>query len=80
MYRTTDLGLASAIHSLGYAYDSIVRLSPKKLQFIFPDHPDILAIEQAWFRGNLPVAAPSYWASIRLLKSKIYELQRQGSE
>jgi hypothetical protein len=75
MYRTSDLGLASAIHSLGYPYSDIVRLSPKKLQFIFPDDMNILAIEQAWYQGTLPVVAPSYWNSTKLLKSKIYELQ-----
>jgi hypothetical protein len=79
MYRTSDLGLASAIHSLGYPQTDIIRLSPKKLQFVFPEHPDVIAIEQAWYQGALTVIAPHYWGSMKLLKARIYEIQNQRS-
>lgn len=75
MFRTSELGLIAALHSLGFPQQEIVRLSDKKVEFKYQELPEIKMIVDAYYANTLTVYANTYYSSLKTVKSQIYALR-----
>jgi len=72
LFKTYDLGLASALITDTFKLLKLVKDNPKKILFCFQND---LGIEQAvedYFSCNFQVDAQTYWNNIKSLKNRLY--------
>lgn len=73
-FRTSDLGLASALVACGYNFRELNRLTRKKLEFVFERTEGLdEAIQKYWSR-NLPIDAQTYSLAQKGVKNRLYEM------
>lgn len=71
-FATADLSLAAVIN-LWFPLDSVNKLDNKKFEFLFYRNSEIDKIVDAYWRGELKVEPKQYFATLKILKSRIYE-------
>lgn len=74
LFRTTDLALASVIN-LYYPLELVDRSDQRKIVFLFRTCPELVELVQHYWKKELKIEPISHFESIKLLKSRIYELQ-----
>lgn len=70
--ETKDLYLSAAFHCEGCKYLGIDKTDRTRMIFKFEGGELADRIESQWYDGTLVVSAPSYAASLRLMKSLIH--------
>lgn len=71
-FLTFDLGLASALATLGYELWEIDKTNPRKAQFIFKRDKDIDKAVNDYWNNNLPVNARSIVDNQKMIKNRLY--------
>lgn len=71
MYKTSDLGEASALVSTGWQLDQIIMVDEKRGEFSFIEEDGLgLAIDDYW-HGRLLVEPKHYQNTLRELKTRV---------
>ncbi len=73
-FLTFDLGLASALATLGFELWEIDKTNPRKAQFIFKRDTDIEKAVNAYWNNNLQVNARSIVNNQKMIKNRLYSL------
>ncbi len=71
-FLTFDLGLASALTSLGYELLDLDRANPRKVQFIFKRAKGIDKLTEDYWSNRLMVNARTFFDNQKMLKNRIY--------
>ncbi len=73
-FITFDIGLASALVTLGYSLGDIDKSNPKKAKFVFfrDEHIDKM-INQYW-DDKLTLPVRSFYDSLKMLKNRLYSV------
>ena len=71
-YTTSDLGVSTALVSLGYHLVALDKSSPNRAVFIFQNSADIISTVEEYWNGSLSVKAKSFFETQKWLKSRIY--------
>ncbi len=71
-FMTYDLGLASALATLGYALWSVDKANPSKAQFIFRRDDGIDGAVNDYWNNNLAVNARSIIDNQKMIKNRLY--------
>lgn len=72
-FETSELSLAATLICFGYSLDSLNKINPSKVIFIFKRNKNIDQIVQDfWRRKKILVDPLSYSEATRYLKSRIY--------
>lgn len=71
-FLTFDLGLASALATLGYELWEIDKTNPKKSQFIFRRDNKIDKAVSDYWNNNLQVNARSIVDNQKMIKNRLY--------
>ena len=74
-YRTSDLGVASALHCRGFSPLDLDRSDQKRVEFLFNRTRDVMSVVSAYWDSSLAVDAHSYFNSIRFLKNRLYSTE-----
>lgn len=70
-YSTTDLALTAAL-SIYYPIDSIDRVNPQKVLFIFKRDTSLDEFIQAYWRQEIKVEPQMYFNQLKLIKARLY--------
>jgi len=73
-FLTFDIGLASALATLGYELWSLDKTNPKKVQFVFRRKPGIDSVINDFWDGRLNLDARTLLDSLKMLKNRIYSV------
>jgi len=71
-FMTFDLGLASALATLGYELWEVDKTNPRKAQFIFMRGEGIDKAVNDYWNNNLAVNARSIVDNQKMLKNRLY--------
>lgn len=71
-FMTYDLGLASALTTLGYELWSVDKTNPSKAQFIFKRDEGIDGSVNDYWNNNLAVNARSIIDNQKMIKNRLY--------
>lgn len=71
-FYTYDLGLSSALVSLGFSLVSLDRTDRRKTQFVFKREPDMEREIEAYWSKELSVPALTYFDTLKMLKNRLY--------
>lgn len=71
-FMTFDLGLASALATLGYELLEIDKTNPRKAQFLFKQDKDIEKAVNDYWNNNLLVNARSIVDNQKMIKNRLY--------
>jgi hypothetical protein len=71
-FLTFDLGLASALSTLGYELWEIDKTNPRKAQFVFRQDKDIDKAVNDYWNNNLLVNARSIVDNQKMIKNRLY--------
>lgn len=75
-FELADLGAAAAVASVGFKLLNLEPTDGKRVIFIFQNEPGIgEAVERFW-SGQLSVDAFTYFAAVKLLKSRLHAISR----
>lgn len=74
-YSTSDLALATAI-SLYYPLEVVDRSNPHKAQFLFKRDDNLDKFIESYWRGDLKVSPSSYFNQLKIIKARLYEMER----
>ena len=70
--KTSDLGFAATLVTVGYSVSHLEREDPKRVFFCFQRDNKYQSIEDDYWLKNLQVDAYSLSQNIRLLKNRIH--------
>jgi len=73
-FMTFDLGLASALATLGYELWEVDKTNPRKAQFVFNWDKDIDKTVNDYWNNNLLVNARSIVDNQKMIKNRLYSL------
>jgi hypothetical protein len=71
-FSTSDLGIATALVSLGYEVPLHDKSNPTKVIFIFEDRNNINEAVKKFWSNQLPVDARTFFENTKMLKSRIW--------
>ncbi len=71
-FLTFDLGLASALATLGYELWEIDKTNPRKAKFVFRQDKDIEKAVNDYWNNNLSVNARSIVDNQKMIKNRLY--------
>lgn len=71
-FGTRDFYLAATLVCLGMELKGLDRTDPKRVVFLFMDHPNRREWARAYFAGDLRVNPLNLAVSIRALKGELY--------
>jgi hypothetical protein len=71
-YKTTDIGSAVALVSLGYSLVSLDKSNPHRALFVFDDSSSLQTSLKSYWSGTLSVDAKAFFENHKWLKSRIY--------
>ena len=71
-FATFDLGLASALISLGYKLLDLDKSNPRKAQFLFIPEDSLEEAVESYWSDHLEVNPRNYFDNIKMLKNRIY--------
>ena len=71
-FFTFDLGLSSALASVGFSLVSLDRANLRKAQFIFRRGDGMDEIVDAYWADRLEVKARTYFDTTKMLKNRLY--------
>jgi hypothetical protein len=72
LFGTRDFYLAATLVCLGMEMKGLDRTDPRRVVFLFEDHPQRHVWARAYFAGDLRVNPLNFAASIRALKGELY--------
>ena len=72
-YKTSDLGLASALMTIGYNVVEIDKTNVKKMLFVFKDSENLQEDINNYWNRKLEVEPTEYFNSMKALKTRIYD-------
>lgn len=75
----SDLGLASALRTLGFNLIEIKPLDSQRWIFVFEDNGRYADAEEMFWGNHLPVDALAYFTAIRDLKSILYAQKKYAT-
>lgn len=73
VFSTYDMGMTSALLSVGYKLLTIEKGRGKKL-FVFETSDELIQDAQKYWAGELDVDAQTYFNSIKNLKNQLYSM------
>lgn len=71
-YFSFDLGLVTALISLGFELLELDKTNPKKVKFIFEESEELNEAVAAYWSDNLPINARSLFDNLKMAKNRIY--------
>lgn len=71
-FATTDLGLACALVTLGYAIERLDRDNPSRVQFVFRSQDGLQEDADNYWNDQLEVNPQSYFNNSKRIKNQIY--------
>lgn len=72
IFKTFDLGLASALITDSFRLLRLEKNNPKKILFCFYSEQNIEQAVENYFSGDFQVDAQTYWNNIKSLKNRLY--------
>lgn len=72
IFTCHDLGLGASLRALGVPMLEMRRSDGKRFVFVFEGGEEVVAIERAYWSGNLPVDALAFFNAIKVMKSLIH--------
>lgn len=72
MFNTSDLGLASALVSVGVRLMDLDKSNLRRVEFVFEDTEEIKQLVDDYWANNLRVSPLTYFNSMKMLKNRIY--------
>ncbi len=72
LFKTYDLGLASALITDSFKLLKLEKDNPKKILFCFQNELNIEQAVEDYFSCNFQVDAQTYWNNTKSLKNRIY--------
>lgn len=73
-FITYDIGLASALVTLGYTLVDVDKTNPRKSQFIFHRDEQIDKIVNKYWDNTLTLPARSLIDNLKMLKNRLYSV------
>ncbi len=73
-FITFDIGLASALVTLGYTLFDVDKTNPKKSQFIFKRDEQIDKMVKKYWDNTLTLHARSLVDNLKMLKNRLYSV------
>ena len=74
-FSTFDLGLATALVTLGYELLKLDKTNPKKVRFVFKSEKDIERIMVDYFNNKIKLPAQTLFNNQKNLKNRIYSTE-----
>ena len=71
-FITFDLGLSSALVTMGYEIISIDKTERKKVKFIFQDSEGLCKATKEYWNNELKINARTFFENQKMLKNRIY--------
>lgn len=71
-YFTFDLGLTTALISLGFELLELDKTNPKKVKFLFEENKELNEAVTAYWGDNLPINARTLFDNLKMAKNRIY--------
>lgn len=72
LFSTFDLGLATALVTLGYKLLRLDKTNPKKVRFVFQEEGEIEKDMLCYWNGDLKLPAQTLFDNQKMLKNRIY--------
>jgi hypothetical protein len=72
LFYTFDLGLATALISVGFELVSLNKENPRKAQFIIRQEQNLDSAISNYWSGELVVKARTFFETQKMLKNRIY--------
>jgi hypothetical protein len=72
VFTTYDLGLATALLTVGYKLENLDRSNGRRVLFIFEHKTGIEITSNRFFSDDLKVKARSYFDNLKAIKTKLY--------
>jgi len=71
-FYTSDLGLASAMVSVGIPLISLDKSNPKRVEFVFEETKELQEAINSYWSSDLLVSPLTYFNAMKMLKNRIY--------
>jgi len=71
-FESSDLGLVSALVSIGWEIKSIDKTDRKKVKFIFPNSEELSEMTEKYWNKELEIDARTFFEDQKMLKNRIY--------
>lgn len=71
-YKTSDLGLATALITFGFDLIDLDKSIPSKVIFVFQSDKEIANRVNMYWSDNLKLSVRRYFENLKMLKTQIY--------
>lgn len=72
VFTTYDLGLSTALLTIGYKLQNLDRSNGRRVLFVFEHKKGIENASNRFFSDDLKVKARSYFDNLKAIKTKLY--------
>ncbi len=76
VFTTYDLGLSTALLTVGYKLQNLDRSNGRRVLFVFEHKAGIEIASNRFFSDELKVKARSYFDNLKAIKTKLYSDER----